>query len=129
MLVAPMESSVSTAPNAARLLLALQSAQVVLQSIELSLPQLAVFLDIVGDLLEGRGSDSAGPPLRLASLRDEPRLLQHLQVPRDRGEADVEGLGELVDCGFARGEPREDGASRRIGEGRERHAEAVGHMI
>jgi len=48
------ESSVSTAPNAARLLLALQSAQVVLQSIELPLPQLAVFLDIVGDLLEGR---------------------------------------------------------------------------
>src|SRR5690606_7384136 len=57
---------------------------------------------------------------------DEPSPLQHPEVLRDRGLTDQERLGELRDRRFAFGEPREDRASRRVCEGQERCAQAVG---
>ena len=50
-------------------------------------------------------------------------------MSRDGGEADVERLGELVHRRFTRGEAGEDRAPGRVGEGGERGAEAVGHVI
>src|SRR6516162_11781532 len=45
-------------------LLGLQLAQVVAQAVEALLPEAAVVLDPVGDLLQGAGLQPAGPPLR-----------------------------------------------------------------
>ncbi len=42
--------------------------------------------------------------------------LQHLEVPGNGGERNVEGTGELAGRGFAARQPGEDGAPRRVGE-------------
>src|SRR3954454_9137327 len=40
--------------------------------------------------VERLGLHAARPPLRLAAADDQARALEHLQVPRDRGQADLE---------------------------------------
>ena len=67
----------------------------------------------------GFGLEPARPALRVAPARDEPGALEHLEVHRDRGLAHRERLGELVTDGLARGQPRQDRAPGRIGEGGE----------
>src|SRR5262249_5174528 len=58
--------------------------------------------------------------------RNQPRALQHLQVPRHRRQADVERLGEFRNRGLAERQPGQDGPPRRVGESREGGAEVVG---
>jgi hypothetical protein len=63
---------------------------------------------------------------------EQPRFLQDLQVLRDRGERDVERLGELGDAELARRQSRQDRAPRRIGKGTEGPVEALGivnHLV
>src|SRR5438128_1291895 len=76
------------------LLLGLQYLQIILQPIEAFLPQPAVALEPVVDVLEGVRLDAAGPPLRLAASRDEAGTLQHLEVLGTGWEAHLEGLGQ-----------------------------------
>src|SRR3954463_6445336 len=69
---------------------ALQIAQVVVEAVEALLPEAAVLLDPARDLAQRRGFEAARAPLRFAPAGDEPHLLEHLEMPRDRREADRE---------------------------------------
>ena len=84
------------------LLLRFQFLQIVVEAVEARFPDVAIALGPVGHFLEGAGLDPAGPPLGLASARDQARALEHAQVLRDGGHAHVERLGELGDRAFAR---------------------------
>src|SRR5215210_2701374 len=105
------------------------SAQVRVESVHPGLPGLLARLHPVDRLVERLGLEPARPPLRLPAADDQPRALEHLQVPRDRREAHRERLRELVDGRLALGEAREDRAARRVGEGGEREAEVVGRHV
>jgi len=58
--------------------------------------------------------------LRIAPARDDARLLEHFEVPGDRGETDVERRRELEDGGVSRGEALDNGPPRRVAEGGKR---------
>jgi hypothetical protein len=98
----------------------------VVQPIEPFLPDVPVALRPVRDGLQGPGLDATPPPLRLLSLRDQPRALEHAEVLRDGGQAHVERLGELGDRAFAREETRQDRPARRVCQGGERVAQLIG---
>ena len=93
-------------------LLRLEFAQVVVQTIEALLPEPAIAIEPVVDVLEGGGLDPAGPPLRRAAARDQAGPLQHLEMLGDGREAHLERRGELRDRGFAQREPRRVGSAR-----------------
>src|SRR5439155_10943514 len=107
------------------LLLFLKLAEVVVQAIEAGFPVPPVLADPFGRVPERLRLQPARPPLRLTSLLEEPRALEHLEVLRDRREAEIERGRQLRDRRLALGESREDGAPRRVGEGREGDAELV----
>src|SRR6266704_2818981 len=113
-------------PSAMFLLLRLQPAQIGVETIEALVPEAAIVLEPLGDVLERGAFETAGPPLRRAAARDQPGALQHLEMLGDGGTAHRERLGELADRALALGQPGEDGAPRRVGECRERGAEAIG---
>src|SRR2546426_2328310 len=104
----------------------LQLAQIALQAIEALLPETAIVLQPVGGLLERSRLEPAGPPLRLATARDQTGALQYLEVLGDGGKAHLEGLGQVRDRRLAPGETSQDRAPGGIGEGREGRAEALG---
>src|SRR5262245_59512860 len=110
------------------LVLLLQRFQVVVEAIEAFLPEPPIPLDVAGDLLKRLGVQSTRAPLRVASADDEARALEHLEVLRDRREAHLERGGELRYRDLALREPREDGASGRIGESSECRIEILGHL-
>src|SRR5207302_4511984 len=58
------------------LLLSLDLLEVFVEAVETFLPEFAVMLDPVGDVLEGRRVKPARTPLRRAPARDQPRPLQ-----------------------------------------------------
>src|SRR5688572_15646870 len=98
------------------LLLGFQDLEVIVESFEALFPELAVALHPLGDLAERHRLQPARTRLRLAPARDQPGALQYLEVLGDRRQAHVEGRGQLVHGGLARGQAREDRASGRIGE-------------
>jgi hypothetical protein len=63
---------------------------------------------------------AAGAALGIASAVDESGTFQHLQMAGDSGQADLKRLRKLEHGGFAAGQPRDDGPSRRIGQGGKR---------
>src|SRR5256885_11683163 len=77
------------------LLLGLQYLQIILQPIEAFLPQPAVALEPIVDLLDGVRLDAAGPPLRLAASRHEAGTLQHLEVLGDGGGGPLQRPGPV----------------------------------
>src|SRR5882724_341084 len=77
-------------------------AQIVLQAIQVLLPETAIVLEPIGGVLERTRLQLAGPPLRLATAGDQPGALQHLQVLGDGGKAHREGLRQLRDRRLAR---------------------------
>src|SRR5438128_464933 len=107
------------------LLLRLQLLQVNVQAVETLLPKAAIFFEPIVDAFQRPRLDPAGPPLRFAPPRDQPGALQHLEMLGDGGAAHLEGLGEFADRRLTQGESREDRATRGIGEGCKRGAEAV----
>src|SRR6266540_2498021 len=99
--------------------------QVLIEAVEALLPEAPVALEPVGGVLQRCPVQPRGPRLRRASSRDQPGVLEHLEVLGDRLEAHGEGFGELVDRGLAVGEPCEDRTACRVGEGGEGAAELV----
>src|SRR6202790_1004115 len=83
------------------LLLLLQLAQVIVQAIEALLPETAIVLQPISGVLERTRLEPAGPPLRLATARDQTRALQHFEMLGDGGKAHLEGLGQIGDRDFA----------------------------
>src|SRR5687767_9776377 len=69
------------------LLLRLQFAQIVVETIEALLPEAAIVLQPLVHGLERLHLDAAGPPLRLTAARDQSGALQNLQMLGDRRHA------------------------------------------
>ena len=76
----------------------------------------------------GAGNISAAY-LRLAPLFHQPGALQNLEMFGNRREAHVEGRGKFRYCRFASCQPRENGASGRVGEGGKRRAQRIGRHL
>src|SRR4051794_39529273 len=87
-----------------------------LEPIEAGLPEATVSLKPLDGLGRGRSLEPRGAELRRAAPGDQPRPLQHLEVLRDRLDADRERLGELVHGRLALRETAEDRPARRVGE-------------
>ena len=86
---------------------------------------LAVAFDPVHGLLQSLRFQLAWAPLRIDVRRDEAGALEHLQVPGDRWLAHLERLGQFRHGGLPRGQPRQDGAARGVGQGGEGEVETV----
>ena len=67
------------------------------ESVERSFPELAVLLEPRLDDAEGVGVQDAAVDSAVDVTNDQSRMLEHLEVSRDRGERDREWLGELGD--------------------------------
>ena len=67
-------------------------AQVRVEPVHPPLPRPLARLHPLHRLVERLRLHAARPPLRLAAADDQPRALEHLQVARDRGQADRERL-------------------------------------
>src|SRR5215471_3993296 len=96
--------------------------------VEALLPEPPIDRQPVIDRLEAFWLELARPPLCFAAARNETSALEDLEMARDRRQADLEGLGQLVHSGLAVCEARENGASRRVGQGREGGRQQVGHI-
>src|SRR5713101_3497922 len=127
-----MTSSRSVDSMAALLLSAMsllppfQLAQIAFQAVEALFPETAIVLQPVRGVLQRTRLEPAGPPLRLATARDQTGALQHLEVLGDGGKAHLEGRGQLRDRGLAGDEASKDRAPGGIGEGRKGDTEAIG---
>src|SRR5215218_2883039 len=73
----------------------LELVQVLVQPVVSLLPETAVPVGPLGDLLQRGHPEPRGPPLPLPAPRDESGALQHPQVLRDRRQAHLEGLRQL----------------------------------
>src|ERR1700746_548391 len=80
----------------------LQLAQILFQAVEALIPEAAIVVEPIRGVLERTRREPAWTPLRLATTRDKPRALEHLQMLGDSGQAHLEGLGEFGDRGLAR---------------------------
>ena len=69
------------------------------------------------------------------AVLDESGAVQHAQVLADRGQGHAEGLCQLADGCFAQGQPGQDSAARRVGQGAEggvergRRLPMLNHMV
>src|SRR2546429_1718585 len=77
------------------LLLDLLFAEVVLQTVDALTPEPAVLLHPVGDVPQWRRIETARPPLRTATARDQAGALQHLEVLGHRRRGPLERRGEV----------------------------------
>lgn len=119
--------SVARSGFASRVLsLSLHLDEILVQAIEALIPNPAIALDPLGDLLERASLEPAWPPLRPAAACDQSGALQYLEMLRNSGEGRVEGLGQFLDRGFTRSEARKDRAPSGVGQGPEGGAEALG---
>src|SRR5262245_29935644 len=96
--------------------------------VEALLPEAPIDRQPVIDRLEAVWLELARPPLCFAAARNETGALEHLEMARDRRQADLEGFGQLVHCGLANCQARENGASCRVGQRREGGRQHVGHI-
>lgn len=79
-------------------------------------------------MLHRRGTPAHQPartPGAVHPPRDEARILQHLEVARDRRLAHLEGLGQLHHPGFALGQSGQESAPGGIGESGENFLHSV----
>src|SRR5437588_12451584 len=103
--------------------LLLYGRQVFVESLETLVPKPLVLPHPIGRLLQAGAVQPAWTPLRFSALRYQPRPLQHFQVFRDAGKAQVERFGQLRDRSLALGKTRQDRSPGGIGEGCERDAQ------
>src|SRR5262249_25681602 len=72
------------------LLLLFEILQILVQPVEALLPPPPVMIHPLGDFLERRRLQPAGPPLRVPPPRNQPSPLEHFQVLGHRRQAHVE---------------------------------------
>src|SRR3954462_15659961 len=108
-----------------RRLLYLQLSKVLVEPLQARLPEPPVLLDPARHVLEWRRLEATRPPLRVATLDHESRVLEHLQVLRDARQAHVERRSELGHRGLPDREPGEDGKAGRVGESSEGLAQRI----
>ena len=90
---------------------------------ELPLADQPVLVDPGGERFQPCGVQVHGPALGVTGARDKLRLLEDLDVFRDRLLGDREGLRQFIDGGRTPAEPGNDAAADRIGEGQEGRVE------
>jgi hypothetical protein len=83
------------------------------------LPEAAVALDPARGVPHRPGPETAPPHAALLGAREEPGPFEHAEMLVHARERHPERARELGDGGLASGEPGENGAPGRIGEGRE----------
>jgi hypothetical protein len=106
--------------------------QIFMESVEALFPEGAMMCDPVGGGVQWPRIETAAVNSSLPAALHEPGLFQDFQVLRDRGQRHVERLREIRDARLAEREPREDGATRRVGKGGERpveRAQIVNHIV
>jgi hypothetical protein len=106
-------------------LLGLNGSEVVVESVETTLPEYAVLGNPVIRFAQGSGFEFAGAPLGLPPARDQSRSLEHLEVLGHSGQAHGERLGQFGDGSFATGQARQNGTPGRVGQGGEGIAEMI----
>jgi len=102
------------------------------EPVELLLPEPAVAVDPGGRLAHRARDEAAAPAAALAAALEQAGALQHAQVLGDRRQGHAERVGQLADGRLAGPQPRQDGAPRRVREGREGIAQdrfMVNHMV
>ena len=92
---------------------------------ELPLADQPVLVDPGGERLQPCGIQVDGPALGVTGARDELRLLEDLDVLRDRLLGDREGFRQFIHGGRAPAEPGDDAAADRVGQGHEGRVELV----
>lgn len=90
-----------------------------MQSVEAPLPEGAVLRDPVGSRAERLGVEAAVVDASFAAPLEQPGFFENLQVPRDSGQRDVKGIGEIGDARFPESEAAEDRTPGRVRERRE----------
>src|SRR6266436_4339274 len=106
-------------------LLFLYFAQIVIQPIEALRPELPVVPDPIGNVLERRGRDPAGPPLRLAAASNQTGVFQHCKVAGNGGHTHGKGRCQLCHRSLAGGQAGKDGTAGGVGERGEGGAQMV----
>src|SRR5262249_21983034 len=96
--------------------------------VEALLPEAPIDRQPLVDCFEAFRLELAWPPLCLSAARNGASALEHLGMPGDRRQADFEGVGQCVYRGLALGEARKNGASCRVGQGREGGGQRVSHI-
>src|SRR3954454_23246154 len=94
----------------------LQFFQVLVELLEALTPRFTRVLRPPRDLVERRRTELTRPALCIPTARDQPRALEHLQMPRDRWKADLERRGELEHRRLTPCQARDDGPPGGIGE-------------
>src|SRR6202011_3192091 len=102
--------------------LLLYGRQVFVEALETLVPKPPVLPHPIGRLLQAGAVQPAWPPLRLPALPHEPCVLQHFQMLRDAGKAQVERFGQFRDRSLALRKTRKIGSPGAPGEGRARDA-------
>src|SRR6188472_2226574 len=95
------------------------------EPIEALVPEAAVLLEPAGSLAERLALDRRGPQLPVLRARDQPGLLEDLQVLGDGLKADRERLGEFIHGRVALFEAGKDRPPRGVRERREGEAEVI----
>jgi hypothetical protein len=95
----------------------LRVGEVLLESVELPLPELAVVSDPFGCALHRLGSESASVHASVLVAHDQAGAFEDAQMFRDGGKGHVVRRGEIADGRFTESELREDAAARGVGEG------------
>src|SRR5262245_15769509 len=103
----------------------LQRAQMGIETVEALFPEPAEVVEPIGDAFQAGGLQPARPELRRACARDDTGLLQHPEVLRDRGLAQIERLAQLGDRRLAERQTGDDRPPRRVRERGQRRSERI----
>src|SRR5208283_2212423 len=92
------------------------SLEVGIEAIETAAPEAAVEIQPLRGARQRFASQAAATVLAVPLVQDQRGPLQHLEVPRDRGQRDLERFGEFADRQIPVREACEDRAAGRIGK-------------
>src|SRR6187431_62632 len=101
------------------------SAQVCLKSVHPGFPRRLSRQHPLHRVVERVSLQPARPPLSLPAAHDQPRVLEHFEVARNRRKTHRERLRQLVHGRLALGESGHDRTACRISKGSEGDAELV----
>src|SRR6187401_1275535 len=105
--------------------LCVELCEIEVESLVALIPELPEIAGPFSDLFQRRRVQAARTPLRVSPARDQACLLQDPKVLGYRRTTHLKWLRQLLHGRFPRGEPGQDGATRRIGEGGEGDAELI----
>lgn len=103
--------------------------EVLIESVELPLPELAVVSDPFGRALHRFGSELAAMHAPVFVALDESRFREHAQMLRHGGKRHVVRRSQVADGSFAESELREDAAASGVGKSAKGGVEGRARML